>query len=162
MCSAASDHVTVRYHTFEKGMDMTTNPESGTNSPVKQGIAAGTSIAAAILLLTLGVISFFQGIAAVANDDLLIVGVEYIYQFDTTAWGWGHIVLGVLLAIAAIGLMTGATWARIAAIGIACLSILANFLWLPYYPLWSVLVIALDVVVIWAVSTWDTKSVSAA
>lgn len=141
---------------------MTTNPESGTDSPVKQGIAAGTSIAAAILLLTVGVVSFFQGIAAVASDDLLVIGVEYTYQFDTTAWGWAHIVLGVLLAISAIGLMTGAMWARIAAIGFASLSILANFLWLPYYPMWSILIIALDVVVIWAVSTWDTKSVSEA
>lgn len=101
--------------------------------PVKQGFAAGTSLAAAILLLTVGVISFFQGIAAVASDDLLVIGVEYTYQFDTTAWGWIHIVLGVVLVISAIGLMTGATWARVVAVCIAALSILANFLWLPYY-----------------------------
>ncbi|MDF3305667.1 hypothetical protein CJ179_22430 [Rhodococcus sp. ACS1] len=137
-------------------MDMTTTPESRTDSPVKQGFAAGTSLAAAILLLTVGVISFFQGIAAVASDDLLVIGVQYTYQFDTTAWGWIHIVLGVVLAISAIGLMTGATWARVVAVCIAALSILANFLWLPYYPLWSILIIALDVVVIWAVTTWDT------
>lgn len=74
-------------------MDMTTTPESRTDSPVKQGFAAGTSLAAAILLLTVGVISFFQGIAAVASDDLLVIGVQYTYQFDTTAWGWIHIVL---------------------------------------------------------------------
>ncbi len=98
----------------------------------------------------------FQGIAAVASDDLLVIGVEYTYQFDTTAWGWIHIVLGVVLVISAIGLMTGATWARVVAVCIAALSILANFLWLPYYPLWSILIIALDVVVIWAVTTWDT------
>ena len=62
----------------------------------------------------------------------------------------------LVLVISAIGLMTGATWARVVAVCIAALSILANFLWLPYYPLWSILIIALDVVVIWAVTTWDT------
>lgn len=135
---------------------MTTNPEPKTGSPVKQGFAAGTSLAAAILLLTVGVLSLFQGIAAVASDNLLVIGVEYTYQLDTTGWGWIHIVLGVVLIISAVGLLTGATWAKVIAIIIAALSILANFLWLPYYPLWSVLIIALDVVVIWAVTTWET------
>ncbi|MBB5916252.1 hypothetical protein BJY24_005164 [Nocardia transvalensis] len=130
---------------------MSTSPDT---HPVRQGVAAGTSIGAAILLLTVGVLSLFQGISAVAKDELFVVGVDYVYKFDITTWGWIHIVLGILLIISAIGLMTGAMWARIVAIGLAALSILGNFLWLPYYPWWSVLVIALDVVVIWAVATW--------
>ncbi|MGV9674946.1 DUF7144 family membrane protein [Nocardia sp. NPDC003482] len=121
---------------------------------VRQGIAAGTSVGAAVLLLTVGVLSFLQGVSAVANDDLFVTGPDYVYKFDLTGWGWVHIVLGVILAVCALGLMTGAAWARGAAIGIAALSILANFLWLPFYPWWSVAVIALDVVVIWAVATW--------
>ncbi|WP_280269333.1 DUF7144 family membrane protein [Nocardia wallacei] len=127
---------------------------SSDNHPVRQGLAAGTSIGAAVLLITVGILSLFEGISAVANDDLFVVGVEYVYKFDVTTWGWIHIVLGVILVICALGLMTGTAWGRGAAIGIAAVSILANFLWLPYYPWWSVLVIALDVVVIWAVATW--------
>ncbi|MFZ2176574.1 MAG: hypothetical protein WAW17_21545 [Rhodococcus sp. (in: high G+C Gram-positive bacteria)] len=138
-------------------MDMTNTPESRTTSPVKQGFAAGTSLAAAILLLTVGVLSFLQGIAAVAEDEVFVVGIEYTYKFDFTTWGWIHIVLGVLLVVSALGLMTGATWARVVAICLAALSIIANFLWLPYYPLWSILIIGLDVVVIWAVTTWDSR-----
>ncbi|MBF6416139.1 DUF7144 family membrane protein [Nocardia cyriacigeorgica] len=130
-----------------------------TDSPVKQGFAAGTSIGASILLLTVGVLSILQGISAVAEDQLFVAGIEYVYEFDTTTWGWIHIVLGIVLVASAIGLMMGTTWGRIAAVTIAALSIVANFLWLPYYPLWSILIIALNIVVIWAVTTWNPEQV---
>nr|WP_245910150.1 hypothetical protein [Nocardia amikacinitolerans] len=128
----------------------------GTQHPVRQGIAAGTSIGAAILLLTVGVLQILEGISAVVDDELFVVGAEYVYQFDISTWGWIHIVLGAILVICAIGLMTGSTWGRVAAIVIAALAIIANFLSLPYYPYWSILIIALSIVVIWAVSTWRT------
>ncbi|SDD87647.1 DUF7144 family membrane protein [Rhodococcus tukisamuensis] len=122
---------------------------------VKQGFAAGASIAAAVLLMTVGILQLFQGISAVAKDTVLVVGPEYTYQFNVTTWGWIHIVVGILIALTGLALLSGATWARVTAIVLAALSIIANFLWLPYYPLWSILIIALDVVVIWAVTTWD-------
>src|SRR5690606_13725571 len=124
----------------------------------RQSIAAGVSIGASILLLTVGLLQLFQGISAVVNDDLFIVGPDYVYQFDTTAWGWVHIVLGVVLIVSAFGLMTGATWGRVAAITLLAVSIVANFLSLPYYPYWALLIIALDIVVIWAISTWRPDS----
>lgn len=125
------------------------------DNSVKQGFAAGTSIAAAILLLTVGLLQIFQGISALANDDVLVAGPNYTYQFSLTSWGWIHLVIGILVALTGFFLMAGATWARIAAIFLAALAIIANFMWLPYYPLWSILIIALSVVVIWAVTTWD-------
>ncbi|GAB99652.1 hypothetical protein GONAM_10_01230 [Gordonia namibiensis NBRC 108229] len=131
--------------------------ERGTLS-AKQGIAAGTSIGAAIILIVVGVVQLAQGIAAVAEDEVFIRGVEYVYKFDFTTWGWIHIVLGAIAIIVGAGLVGGAGWARFTAIVIAGLSIIANFLWLPYYPWWSILVIALDVVVIWAVSTWNPRA----
>lgn len=124
---------------------------------VKQGIAAGTSIGAAIILATVGVVQLFQGIAAVAEDEVFVRGVEYTFKFDFTTWGWIHIVLGVVMLVAGLALMSGATWARVTAIVLAALSIIANFLWLPYYPWWSILIIALDAVVIWAISTWNPR-----
>ncbi|MET8776710.1 hypothetical protein ABZV58_17030 [Nocardia sp. NPDC004654] len=134
-------------------MQMTT-PD--TRHPVRQGIAAGTSIGAAILLLTVGVLQILEGISAVVDDELFVVGPEYVYQFDISTWGWIHIVIGAILVVCAIGLMTGSTWGRIAAIVIAAIAIIANFASLPYYPYWSILIIALSIVVIWAVSTWRT------
>ncbi|MFC9787139.1 hypothetical protein [Rhodococcus sp. NPDC127528] len=132
---------------------------SENNSSVKSQVAAGTSIGAAILLVTVGVLQVLQGIAAVAKDDVFVVGVSYTYKFDLTSWGWIHIVLGALIVLVGLALFTGASWARICAIGLAALSLIANFLWLPYYPWWSVLIIALDIVVIWAVSTWKPDEV---
>ncbi|WP_370184141.1 hypothetical protein [Rhodococcus wratislaviensis] len=125
------------------------------NRSLKQGFAAGTSIAAAVIMVTVGIIQFCQGIAAVAENEVFVTGLNYVYKFDLTTWGWIHIVLGVLVAAVGLALFTGAGWARVTAIVIAAVSILANFLWLPYYPWWSVLIIALDVVVIWALSTWQ-------
>ncbi|NGP07173.1 hypothetical protein G6038_17130 [Rhodococcus sp. 14C212] len=127
------------------------------DTSVKQDVAAGTSMGAAIILVTIGILQVFQGIAAVAEDEVFVVGIEYTYKFDLTTWGWIHIVLGVVAALVGFALFTGATWARVAAIVLASLSILANFMWLPYYPWWSVLIIALDVVVIWAVATWNPR-----
>jgi hypothetical protein len=129
------------------------------HSAAKQGLAAGTTIAAGLLLATVGVLQFLEGIAAVAKDDIIITGVNYTYNWNVTAWGWIHIVLGILVALTGFALMTGAGWARVIAIFIAAVSIIANFLWMPHYPLWSIAIIVLDVVVIWAVSTWNTDRV---
>lgn len=128
----------------------------GDRHSVRQGVAAGTTIVAAILLLTAGILSIVQGIAAVASDEIFVVGLEYTYSFDVTTWGWIHLVVGVLAVVTALALMTGATWARVVGVCLAGLSIVANFLWLPYYPVWAIVVIALDVLVIWAIGTWDT------
>jgi hypothetical protein len=123
-------------------------------SLVKQGVAAATSMVAAIVLLTIGILHVLSGISALMQDDLVVAGPEYIHQFATTAWGWIHLVLGVIVAAVGVMLFTGATWARVGAMVICALSLLANFLWLPHYPWWSVVMIVLDVFVIWAVATW--------
>lgn len=128
--------------------------------PASNPWAVGTTWAAAALLLVGSILAFFQGIAAVANDEsLVLVSDDYIYSFSLTTWGWIHIVLGVIGVCIAIGMFVGATWARVCAIIIASLSIVANFLWLPYTPWWSILIIAIDVLVIWAVANWSGDDV---
>ncbi|MGY1870028.1 DUF7144 family membrane protein [Nocardia gipuzkoensis] len=126
---------------------------------VGQAVAAGTSVGAAILLMAVGILSILEGISAIGKDEVFVATPGYTYQFNTTTWGWIHLILGILLVIAAAGLMSGAMWARVIAVFLAALSILANFLWLPYYPWWSIVVIALNVVVIWAVTTWHPRRV---
>ena len=78
---------------------------------VKQGFAVGTSIGAAVILVTVGIVQFFQGLAAVAENEVFVVGIDYVYQFDLTTWGWIHLVLGALVALVGLALFTGATWA---------------------------------------------------
>ncbi|WP_168705855.1 DUF7144 family membrane protein [Gordonia paraffinivorans] len=125
------------------------------DSAAKQGFAFGISIVAAALLFVAGLVSIFQGISAIANDELFVIGPNYIFEFSLTAWGWIHLILGIIGVLIAGGLALGADWARVAAIVIASLSIVVQFLWLPYYPAWAILIIVLDLIVIWAVSTWD-------
>lgn len=126
--------------------------------PVRQVVAAGASIGAGALLLTTAVLTVLQGIQALVDHRPLIIGSNYVYKFNATGWGWIHIAVGIVLGIVAIGLITGAVWARVTAIVMACISIVVMFMWLPYYPMWSIIVVALDVIVIWAVATWDTAS----
>lgn len=123
----------------------------------KAGCGKGSALGGAVLLITVGVLEILQGISAISEDDVTVVGPEYTYQFDLTSWGWIHLVLGVLVTAVGIMLFTGATWARVGAIVICSLSILANFLWLPHSPWWSIIIIALDVFVIWAVATWNPE-----
>ncbi|WP_238422854.1 hypothetical protein [Gordonia sp. 'Campus'] len=137
---------------------MSASPDQQANRSAKQGFALGISIVAAALLFVAGLVSVFQGISAIANDDLFVVGREYVFQFDLTTWGWIHLILGVVALLIAGGLAVGADWARISAIVIASLSIIAQFLWLPYYPAWAILIIVLDLIVIWAVSTWNPNT----
>ncbi|MEV6659585.1 acetyltransferase [Nocardia fluminea] len=102
-------------------------------------------------------VSILQGISALLDDDFYFTRIDYVYKLDTTAWGWIHVVLGLVALICALGLMFDTTWGRYSALGIASLVVLANFMSLPYYPAWSVVVISLGVVVIWAVTTWQPK-----
>lgn len=147
-------HVRMRT-TATKGMhDMTTQHD---DHRLRQGFAGGATMAAGCLLLVGGILGLLQGISAVAADKLFVAGPQYIYQFDLTTWGWIHIVIAVLAIAIAFGMFAAATWARVAAVIIASLSIVGNFLWLPYYPWWSILLIALDVVIIWAVATWRAE-----
>ena len=121
----------------------------------------GTYGAAAVLLISAAA-TIFQGISILAHDQVLVAGPGYSYQFDSNAWGWIHIIMGILVAGVAFGLFWSATWARVAAIVIASLSIVTQFLWLPHYPVWAIVLIALDGFVIWAVATWESPVARAA
>jgi hypothetical protein len=103
-------------------------------------------------MVLIGFMHVFQGLVALVNDDFYVVGAEYIFEFDLTTWGWIHLVAGAIVALAGIALFQGAVWARTVAVILACVSVLASFMWMPYYPIWSLTVIAFDIFVIWAVT----------
>jgi HSP20 family molecular chaperone IbpA len=123
----------------------------------KSQVVAGIgNFGAATLLWVAGVLTVFQGISVLSDEQLIAPMPDYVYGFNAAAWGWIHITLGVLIAVVALGLFWSTTWARVSAIIIASLSIVSMFLWLPRYPVWSIVVIALDIFVIWAVATWES------
>jgi len=86
------------------------------------------------------------------GNDFLLNTKNYVVQFDASTWGWTHMILGVVVAATGLFILTGNRLARGVGVAIVSLSALANFLWIPYYPLWAMTVLALDVAVIWALT----------
>ncbi len=119
----------------------------------RQARYAGGAVAFAAVMLTLaGAFQVVVGIAAIAKDEFFVVGREYAFELDVTAWGVIHVVLGALLVVAGSSLMLRKGWAAIVAVVMAALSAVANFFWLPYFPLWAIVIIAIDVWIIWALT----------
>ncbi|MEU1122179.1 hypothetical protein ABZ371_00965 [Streptomyces sp. NPDC005899] len=114
---------------------------------------------AGVLLLIDGILAVVKGIAGIASDDVYARIDDYTFKFNVTAWGWIHLVLGVILLLVGWGILKGAAWARGVGIGLAALSLIANFIWLPYQPVWAVISVALDVFVIWALCANRSKPV---
>jgi hypothetical protein len=116
----------------------------------KQEWATGLTAFAAVMLFLAGLLDIFRGIMAIAEDDIFVTTRGYVFEFDLTGWGWVHLALGAVAVIVSVGLLRTATWARVVGVAIAGLVIIANFLSLPYYPVWSIVVIAMSGFVIWA------------
>jgi hypothetical protein len=122
------------------------------NERPMSGWAVGGVVFAATMLLIIGVFHAIAGLVAIFDDEFYIVGREYTFKLDTTAWGWIHLLMGLLLVGAGWGLFARKAWAGVAAIVLAGLSAIANFFFIPYYPFWAIVVIALDVWVIWSLT----------
>ena len=121
------------------------------NAPISS-LAVGVTLTAAIILIIGGVLHAMEGVVGLATNEFYVTTQKWIFTFDVTTWGWIHILVGLIAILAGIGLFSGAVWARTVAVAVAAVSILVNFAWLPYYPMWAILVIAFDLIVIWAVT----------
>jgi hypothetical protein len=114
--------------------------------------ATGGVLFAGTIMVLAGVFQFFQGIAAIAKDEIYLSTPNYVFKLDATAWGWIHLFVGAAVAVTGFFLFRAAPWARVVGIGLVALSTFTNFLFLPYYPIWSLVLIGLDVWVIWALA----------
>ncbi len=122
--------------------------------------AVGGVVFAAVMMIMTGVFQGLQGLAAILKDSFFVVLRDYYVEVDVTTWGWIHFGLGIAVVLAGFGVLSGATWARVIGITVAVLSGIANFLFIPYYPFWSLLIIALDVFVIWALAAHGRDAVT--
>jgi hypothetical protein len=130
---------------------MSEYPASG-QRPVS-GWAVGGLVFAATVLTLVGVFQIIAGLTAIFDDNFYVVTRNYTFDLDTTAWGWIHLILGLIIVAVGFGLFTRRAWAAVAAIVLAGLSATLNFFFIPYYPFWAILLIALDVWVIWSLTT---------
>jgi len=113
---------------------------------------AGWVVFGGVMLILIGIVHVVQGIVALVNDDYYLVTKNgLVLNLDFTSWGWTHLVLGVLLGLVGVGLIAGNTAARVAGVALAVLSAVVNLVFMAAYPAWSVMVIALDVIVIFSI-----------
>lgn len=117
------------------------------------GWAVGLAAFAGAIMVLIGIFQAFAGLAAIFEDEFFVVAPNYIYDVDVTTWGWIHLVIGVIGVAVGFGILYGQVWARVGGIAIAVVSMLSQFMFMPYYPFWSMLLIFMDIVVIWALAT---------
>ncbi|WP_151482296.1 DUF7144 family membrane protein [Streptomyces albicerus] len=118
--------------------------------PAKQHWAEGLTVFAAVMLMIAGMLDIFRGVMAIAEDDIFVTTRNYVFEFDLAGWGWIHLILGAVAVLVSFGLFQASMWARVAGVAIAGLIVIANFLSLPYYPVWSIVMIAFSGFIIWA------------
>ena len=111
---------------------------------------AGWVTFAAIMMIVVGIFGVFEGLAAIVKSGFYHVPPNYYISVNAKGWGWIHLIISIIVVLAGFALFQGALWARIVGIIMASLSAIANFLFIPVYPIWSLLIIAIDVIVIWA------------
>jgi hypothetical protein len=114
--------------------------------------AAGGYVFAGVILIVIGCFHAIAGLVAIFDDGFYVVSANYTFNLDTTGFGWIHLLGGILIVCAGFALFSAATWARVVGVLFATASAIANFFFIPYYPFWAILIIALDIWVIWALT----------
>ncbi len=118
----------------------------------ESGAWTGFVVFAGTMLLVIGMINVFEGFVALVDDERVVVTRDNLIVVDLTAWGWVLLISGLLMLAAGAGLLAGQTWARVTAIILVGLHAVSQIAWLGAYPVWSLLMIALDTIVIYALT----------
>ena len=116
------------------------------------GWAVGWIMFAAIMMLLIGFFHVIAGLVAIVDDNFYVATKEYVFQFDRTTWGWIHLIFGIVVFLAGLSLFKGAIWARTVGVLLGVISAVVGFAWLPWYPIWGVLIVVVAVSVIWALT----------
>jgi hypothetical protein len=113
----------------------------------------GFVVFAGVMLMMLGGFQAIEGLVAIFRDDYYLVTRDgLLLTMDLSAWGWTHLIIGLIAVGTGIGVLLGQTWARVVGIIIAVVSALANLAFLSAYPIWCTIIIAMDVLVIYALA----------
>lgn len=120
---------------------------------------SGWAAFAGVLLFIVGSLDALWGLAAILNDDVVIVGGQGAILADITVWGWVHLILGSIIALTGLGLLAGTGAARWPAVFFVAVNAIAQIVWFPAAPLWSFLLIILDVTIIYQLTArWDVQA----
>ena len=119
--------------------------------PISGWAASGITFAATMAVLV-GTFQIMEGLVALLNDDFYVVTRNYTFDLDISAWGWIHLIIGAAMVFVGFALYARALWAVIGALAVAMLGALSNFFFIPYYPIWALLLIAINVWIIWSLT----------
>jgi hypothetical protein len=109
----------------------------------------GWTVFAAVILFMVGSLDALWGLAAILNDDIVVVGGHGAIIADITAWGWIHLIIGLVMVVTALGLFVASSAARWFAVLFVMVNAIAQIVWFPAAPLWAFLIILLDVTIIY-------------
>jgi hypothetical protein len=131
-----------------------TNVEGGAAMQQRErsGAAIGWTVFAAISMLLIGVWWIIAGLVGLIDDNFYVTTRNYVFKFSTTSWGWIHLITGIIVLLAGFGLFTGAILARTVGVIMAVWAAFVGFAWLPWYPIWAIIIIAASFAVIWALT----------
>jgi hypothetical protein len=143
----------------------TTSPAGGTRRsdgrPPEPTGWLGWIVFAGTMMVILGSFHAIAGLVAIFKDDYYLVADSgLVVSVDYAAWGWLHLILGLVIAGAGVGLLRGQMWARVVAVIVASISAIVNLVFMSAYPLWSAIMIALDILVIYAVTAHGREAKS--
>jgi hypothetical protein len=116
--------------------------------------AAGWATFAGLMLILLGLFHAIAGLAEVVDPDYYATSVsgDYVFKLSSDAWGWIHLIGGIIVFFAGFAIFRGAVWGRTVGVIIAIISAASAFAWLPYAPVSAIAIIAIDIAVIWALT----------
>jgi hypothetical protein len=117
-------------------------------------MAAGLTLFAAVFMVIGGSFHAIQGLAAILDEDFFAVAESYAYDLDVVAWGWLHLITGLIVALTGLFLLSGSLLARMVALFIVVVSAIINFIYIPYQPLWSIVLLVVDGAIVWALLTF--------
>lgn len=122
----------------------------------------GWILFAATMMVLVGSLHAIFGLLALLNDEYYQVGKsDLLVEASYTVWGWTHLVLGTVVAAAGWALVYGRTWARVVGVAVACFSMIVSVAFMSAYPVYVAIVIALDGLVIWAITVHGSETTSA-
>ena len=133
----------------------TAKPSSGTGGHRTEG--HGLLVLASVLLLVIGSFNLLDGIAAVARSHVFIANAHYVIG-NLRAWGWIVLIIGGLQVLAGVGVLTGNQIARWLGVALVGLNALRQFFFIPAYPFWSLTIIAVNVVALYALCVYGSRS----
>ncbi len=110
---------------------------------------SGWVVFASIMLVMAGIFGAIDGLVALINDEVFFVTDEAVVAMDLTTWGWIHLTLGIVVFFAGLGVMSGQTWALVVGVLVAMLSAISQILFITVFPLWSITIIAIDILIIY-------------